>query len=81
MSKKPKDNLEGQSKEGLDSQKEVLDKSEPAAKPYIALAQIKSLEDVIDRLHAEADFAAKAFGGNIQEAIRSLKTPKYRRGR
>ena len=70
---KTKDNVEGQSKEELDSQKEVSDKSEPADKPYITFEQIKSLEDVIGRLHAEADFAAKAFGGNTQEAIRSLK--------
>ena len=73
---KTKDNVEGQSKEELDSQKEVSDKSESADKPYIAFEQIKSLEDVIGRLHAEADFAAKAFGGNTQEAIRSLKDLK-----
>lgn len=74
---KTKDNVEGQSnKEELDSQKEVSDKSESADKPYAAFEQIKSLEDVIGRLHAEADFAAKAFGGNTQEAIRSLKDLK-----
>ena len=64
---KTKDNLEGQSKEELDSQKEVSNQSESPDKPYIAFEQIKSLEDVIGRLHAEADFAAKAFGGNTQE--------------
>ena len=73
---KTKDNVEGQSKEELDSQKEVSDKSESTDKPYAAFEQIKSLEDVIGRLHAEADFAAKAFGGNTQEAIRSLKDLK-----
>lgn len=73
---KTKDNVEGQSKEELDSQKEVSNQSEPTDKPYIAFEQIKSLEDVIGRLHAEADFAAKAFGGNTQEAIRSLKDLK-----
>ena len=60
MSKKTKDSIDGQSKEGLDSPRKVLYKSEPADKPYIAFEQIKSLEDVIGLLHAEAGFAAKA---------------------
>ena len=37
---------------------------------------IKTLEDAIKRMHIEIDFASKAFGGNAQESIASLKSTR-----
>ena len=43
---------------------------------YLKPEPIKTLEDAIDRIHIEADFAAKAIGSNTEDAINSFKNAK-----